>query len=651
MLNMLDTQDNLKNFSEDQLIREMQMPSGSAPQFMVLGEIERRKRMRADSQRQQGLMQPTVAQEAIAAAGVPQQGIAGVAQSLAPQTDMTQNTGVPNVQAAGLPGQPNQPQRMADGGVLKLAPGGALVTDPEIIAAASQSNMTVDEYISRLSPEIIAQRLALLNSRDPSPTEIADQMKDLVPGGTSGQGYQLYDYASPTAVETSLRPSDRPDTLDTSGGPTSPRPRARPDNLDARVDSGVGGIALMTDERRAAEERRREDESFARQDEELDYERRNRIPVMSQTVTDLEIPAGGIRALLPTSDPTTSLRPRARRAAPIGTVGFQDERERRNFDADQLIGFDPGQTPLDDLVKVGGLRAVPSGGVETTLSKGYRPTQMGATELNSPKVLEALNSDVRDRFEHIKNRLSANGNGATEPDYADRFDPEAGFIPAYPGDVPPSVKARNERVGTLPEVVDILPDEVSPVTNTSSGGTSSGGTSSGGTSDDEAPASGSSMDQDKWLALAHAGFALMSTGDIGKAGQAGLAAYSQSKQDAQDARKLEAELDFLDARTRATNRPSGGGGGARAAIGDINYLQERVDVLSAELASGEFDPEPGYFGSSIGASDPAAAARLRKENELGTAKVQLQIALASRGFPTSAASTSVPSIKTPSATQ
>tara|TARA_R110000823_G_scaffold266261_1_gene386031 strand:+ start:93 stop:1970 length:1878 start_codon:yes stop_codon:yes gene_type:complete len=625
MLNMLDTQDNLKNFSEDQLVREMQAPSGSAPQFMVLGEIERRKRMRADSQRQQGLMQPTVAQEAIAAAGVPQQGIAGVAQSLAPQTDMTQNTGVPNVQAAGLPGQPNQPQRMADGGVLKLAPGGALVTDPEIIAAASQSNMTVDEYISRLSPEIIAQRLALLNSRDPSPTEIADQMKDLVPGGTSGQGYQLYDYTSPTAVETSLRPSDRPDTLDTSGGPTSPRPRARPDNLDARVDSGVGGIALMTDERRAAEERRREDESFARQDEELDYERRNRIPVMSQTVTDLEIPAGGIRALLPTSDPTTSLRPRARSFAPIGTVGFQDLESR------------PDVRAVLDVVDDG--------------PQGYRPTQMGATELNSPKVLEALNSDVIDRFEHIKNRLSANGNGATEPDYADRFDPEAGFIPAYPGDVPPSVKARNERVDTLPEVVDILPDEVSPVTNTSSGGTSSGGTSSGGTSDDEAPASGSSMDQDKWLALAHAGFALMSTGDIGKAGQAGLAAYSQSKQDAQDARKLEAELDFLDARTRATNRPSGGGGGARAAIGDINYLQERVDVLSAELASGEFDPEPGYFGSSIGASDPAAAARMRKENELGTAKVQLQIALASRGFPTSAASTSVPSIKTPSATQ
>ena len=82
MLNMIDTQDKLKNFSEAQLIKEMQMPSGSAPQFMVLSEIERRKRMRSDAQRQEGLMQPTVAQEAVSAAGVPQQGIAQVAQSL-----------------------------------------------------------------------------------------------------------------------------------------------------------------------------------------------------------------------------------------------------------------------------------------------------------------------------------------------------------------------------------------------------------------------------------------------------------------------------------------------------------------------------------------------------------------------------------------
>ena len=159
MLNMIDTQDKLKNFSEQQLIQEMQRPSGSAPQFMVLGEIERRKRMRADAQRQEGLMQPTVAQEAVSAAGVPQQGIAQVAQSLAPQTDMTQNTGVPNVQAAGLPGQPNQPQRMANGGILRLQAGGTInaianlkVNYPDIYATVKddpeQLRLTAEYFLN-----------------------------------------------------------------------------------------------------------------------------------------------------------------------------------------------------------------------------------------------------------------------------------------------------------------------------------------------------------------------------------------------------------------------------------------------------------------------------------------------------------------------
>ena len=47
-MNIIDIQDNLKDFSEQQLIKEIQMPSGIAPQFLVLSEINRRKRMRDD---------------------------------------------------------------------------------------------------------------------------------------------------------------------------------------------------------------------------------------------------------------------------------------------------------------------------------------------------------------------------------------------------------------------------------------------------------------------------------------------------------------------------------------------------------------------------------------------------------------------------
>ena len=64
----------------------------------------------------------------------------------------------------------------------------------------------------------------------------------------------------------------------------------------------------------------------------------------------------------------------------------------------------------------------------------------------------------------------------------------------------------------------------------------------------------SKMDQDKWLALAQAGFTLMSTGDFGKAGAAGLAALRESNKDAREERKLEAELVLREAQLAKANR-------------------------------------------------------------------------------------------------
>lgn len=90
-MNIIDIQDQLKNFSEDQLVNEMQMPSGNAPQFLVLSEIQRRKRVRDDFSKRQAAQQPTVAEEAIAAAGVPQSGIAGMSEAMAPKSTMVQN--------------------------------------------------------------------------------------------------------------------------------------------------------------------------------------------------------------------------------------------------------------------------------------------------------------------------------------------------------------------------------------------------------------------------------------------------------------------------------------------------------------------------------------------------------------------------------
>ena len=89
-MNIIDIQDQLKNFSEQQLVSEMQSPTGSAPQFLVLSEIKRRKRVRDDFAKREAAQQPTVAQEAVASAGVPQSGISGMAEAMAPKSTMVQ---------------------------------------------------------------------------------------------------------------------------------------------------------------------------------------------------------------------------------------------------------------------------------------------------------------------------------------------------------------------------------------------------------------------------------------------------------------------------------------------------------------------------------------------------------------------------------
>jgi hypothetical protein len=123
MMNMIELQDKLKNFSQEQLVGMMQQPTGEAPQFMVLSEITRRQKMQQEASKA-----PTqsVAQEAVAAAGVPQGGIADMARTLAPQTNVAQNTGAMSAPPQGMPSAPQGIAKMASGGVVKMAEAGTI---------------------------------------------------------------------------------------------------------------------------------------------------------------------------------------------------------------------------------------------------------------------------------------------------------------------------------------------------------------------------------------------------------------------------------------------------------------------------------------------------------------------------------------------
>ena len=140
-MNIIDIQDNLKNLPEQALMQEMQQPTGSAPQFLVLGELKRRKQMRDDYNRQQNADMKTVAEEVVTAAGAPQEGIMQMARSLNPNTNMAQDTGLAQatpVTPTQAP-QPQAPQMMSDGGIMRLQTGGSIsaianlkVNHPEI---------------------------------------------------------------------------------------------------------------------------------------------------------------------------------------------------------------------------------------------------------------------------------------------------------------------------------------------------------------------------------------------------------------------------------------------------------------------------------------------------------------------------------------
>lgn len=121
-MNILQVQDQLKGLSQDQLVREMQAPTGAAPQYLVLSEITRRQKMQNDLMAQQAKgPQTTVAQEAVAAAGVPQAGLPGIAQAMAPKTDVTNNTGAMPMPT---PMPSESPVGMADGGYVQRFAGG-----------------------------------------------------------------------------------------------------------------------------------------------------------------------------------------------------------------------------------------------------------------------------------------------------------------------------------------------------------------------------------------------------------------------------------------------------------------------------------------------------------------------------------------------
>ena len=120
-MNILEQTEALKDLPDQALIKEMQMPTGMAPPVFITAELKRRQRMRDEFKRREAQDMPTVAEEVVMAAGMPQGGIADAARAMAPKSSIAQNTGMNEMMPAAAT---RAPQRMAEGGIVRMAGGG-----------------------------------------------------------------------------------------------------------------------------------------------------------------------------------------------------------------------------------------------------------------------------------------------------------------------------------------------------------------------------------------------------------------------------------------------------------------------------------------------------------------------------------------------
>ena len=312
-MNILQVQDDLKNFSQQQLIQEMKQPKGVAPQFLVLGEITRRKRMSDDMKTRGAADQRTVAQEVVSAAGVPQGGLAQMSQAMAPKSSIE-----PNMQSPSQ-AQPQAPMPMASGGILSLAAGGKTKREKAFFLEfpnnspifAGERRYVTANTLSKLeaSMPLFFKRMRSrgeIIANENAPEAFQKTATKLAPAQLNvamRRGKENIARAEEAAriAELQAETGATDDQAVTSAGrPTESQvidevqsldaPVAEPSEYDIQQDSDIEGDLLMADDyEKAVSDRLAQDNIRRRQEAEI---ARKQSSIDAQTVPDAVIPTG-----------------------------------------------------------------------------------------------------------------------------------------------------------------------------------------------------------------------------------------------------------------------------------------------------------------------------------------------------------------------
>lgn len=632
MMNIIEIQDNLKNFSEDQLVKEMQVPTGSVPQYLILSEINRRKRVRDSYQQQQDQQgaDQTVAQEKLSAAGVPAEGIAGLAQALAPKTDMMQNTGVDPQQQMPMPDAPppmaeamppmigeEMPPEMG-GGVMSMAEGGSvkrmavggastnytgqggtlpaflnntqssLASDPALQVMAERLGMSVEEYIAQMDPRSRAQNLLRVSGNAGGFDKTADDalISGVNPPLPSQEDLDLR-YASDARNEAvGIGTSDRmlsPPPSDVFDSNATPIASVMQDNIPEDVEQLGTPLADLLS---------------------LDPSGIAELPD-SQTGRT----AGRINKAVPFDARSTSL-------------GYNPLFEAIGVGVGEKTPTSESFESLQDLAE-NGVRRTPFPSLPKPIAPYMDPELIsavgGATELQTPAFLNALAENPnlpRERTKRVQigPTIETSRRGLS---YTPRFDPrlnkfvgtpteerkmsEALYVepsndPANDTDISASLfktEADPLKKISMPELAFPAVEEVDPDPENKRSSTSGGGYSSVESElIDMLKQREKRAESDKWMALAKAGMAMMASkqpsllGAAGEAGMVGLEALGESQADYEATKMSLLAMRQKIAASRASR--SSKSGLSYGNLTDIyeTLIKERGD-LAEKLSSGD----------------------------------------------------------------
>jgi hypothetical protein len=640
-MNMIEIQDKLKNFSEEQLVSEMQNPSGTAPQFLVLTEINRRKKAKAQYEAGKPRDQTTVAEDVLNSAGVPSGGLGDIARAMAPKSAIAQNTGYAEpttmdpgmdpgmAQMAGpmsdaMGGPMQEPVRMAEGGIV-VRNGRRYIRqeDGSLIDEASGSRtMTPRQSLERdlrgLAGFPARVRQGYLDrASDPygglyrSPESVERMMEINDPQGGSRMSTRIDPNRADPYGGVYVDPSQIARMMDINnpqGGMAMSLPPVGPPRLPAQTF--MEDWMMMQGEPGVAEP-------------SIDpYAQAFIDPARIQRMMDINDPLGGNRMSMPVDldltipdeampfmpgpDAATELRtPRMMDAIAQGALPIPMPENPQGL---RMMDFEPIPNPVEPAPYSG-----PSvSDVARSLDQYYPGSGYSDVMRGGPRVPPGMpgpeqQSSLPSGDDLILRALAEGPQGSADipPELADMARERLGLPGVTRGDFLTADKAvlpkkdKGEEAGPAP-----VPGQSSPDGMPMSGlGAGSGGGGGGGSSsisasgsfaqelEDALARSDKRARQDKWLALARAGMALMSSkeptfgGALGEAGAVGLDAFQQSRDRADEERlKLrEAQFQLSMAQRAAAGRGGSGGLSRKDIIGELKYLDDAIKSRATAL--------------------------------------------------------------------